>query len=67
MGLDSRGLLGLGKDLQQVIIGEEVESGELLSLLLEVLVERFLNVLQFLVSISELLQQSLRATYIHDF
>ena len=43
VGLNSCGLFGLGQNLEKVIIGEEVKTGKLLSLLLKILIEAFLD------------------------
>jgi hypothetical protein len=37
-GLDSRGVFGLAENVEQVVIGEEVETGELFPFLAQVVV-----------------------------
>lgn len=58
--------LCLRQNFKQVIIRKEVKSGEFLSFLLQILIQRFLDVLQFFICISEFLQQAFSATYLHN-
>lgn len=46
-------ILGLGQDLQQLIVGEEVEAGEAHALGLEVVLEVLLDLLQCLIGLLE--------------
>jgi hypothetical protein len=57
VGLDGSGFLGLGENFEQIVIGQEVETGELLSLLLEIVVQFLLNKFQILVSLLETFQK----------
>ena len=47
MGLHCLWVLGLAENFQQIVVGQEVESGENLSLRLEIHVQGFLNLFQF--------------------
>lgn len=58
MGLYSLGVLGLAKDFQQVIVGEEVESWEDLPLGLQVHVQGLLDLLKFDIHVIQLFQQT---------
>lgn len=66
VGLNGSGLLGLGEDLEQIVVGEEVEAGKFLPLLLEVLVEALLNLLELVVAFLELFKEALGAADLHD-
>ena len=57
MGLDSRGILGLGEDLKQLIIGQEVEPGEGGPLGLQVLTKTLLDLVQELVALLQVVQE----------
>ena len=59
--LNSLWVLGLSQDLQEVVVGQEVESREDLPLGLQVHVQRFLDLLQFGVHLVQLLQLACRA------
>ena len=62
MGLHSSRILGLGQDLEQLIVRQEVEPGERSSLRLQVLAETLLDLFQELVALPEVLQEaSIRA------
>lgn len=58
MRLDGFGVFGLTQDLQKVVVGQEVESGEDLPLGLQVHIQGFLDLFQLDVHIIELLQQT---------
>ena len=58
MNLYLHRVLGLAEDLEQVVVGDEVEAWEDLSLGLEVHVERLLNVFQPQVHCGQLVQQT---------
>ena len=58
MGLDSRRVFGLGENLQQFVIGQEVEPGESVTLRLQVLAETLLHLLQELVTLSKIVQKA---------
>lgn len=45
MRLDCCGLFGLGKDFEEIVVREEVESSKTLSFLLKVVVQFFLDLL----------------------
>ena len=55
VGLDGLWILGLAQDLQEVIVGQEVEPWEDLTLGLQVHVQRLLDLLQFGVHLVQLL------------
>mmetsp|Transcript_11715 Transcript_11715/g.17877 ORF Transcript_11715/g.17877 Transcript_11715/m.17877 type:complete len:458 (-) Transcript_11715:730-2103(-) len=59
MGLHTEGLLGFGKDFEQLVVGQEVEPGEEASLGLEVVVETLLDAFQLLVGSLENLAELL--------
>jgi len=59
MGSHIPDLLGLGQDFQELIVGQEIESGENRSLFLEVVSKTFLHDFQVLVGFNELLFQAL--------
>ncbi len=65
MRLDSCRLLGLRQYLQEVVIRQEVKPRKFLPLLLQIFIQRFLNILQLLIRILKLLQQPFRTTHIH--
>ena len=58
MRLDGFGVFGLTQDLQKVVVGQEVESGEDLPLGLQVHIQGFLDLFQLDVHVIELLQQT---------
>ena len=58
MRLHGLRVLTLTKNLQQVVVRQEVESGEYLPLRLEVHVQRLLYLLQLQIHVVELLQQA---------
>lgn len=67
MGLYNNRVLGLTKDFEEVIITDEVESGELLSFFLEIAVESFLTHIQLA---EDSFQSLLNAWYVaetHNF
>ena len=65
-GLHAQGVLGLGEDLQQLVVGEEVEPGEREALGLEVVVQALLDEVQQLVGLDQVLLQLLvRAHHQH--
>ena len=49
-------VLGLAQDLQQVVAGDEVEAGELLALLFQIVLQTLLDLLQFFVHVGEPLE-----------
>ena len=53
-------VLGLAENLQQVVAADEVEPRELLAFLLQVRLERFLNLLQLLVHARERVERLFR-------
>lgn len=64
--LDCGGVGALGQDLQEGGVGHEVESGELFSLALEISLQQFLALLEFLLHIGKvILQQVSLATSSH--
>ena len=58
MGLHSSGVFGLWQDLQQLVVRQEVESWEGISLGLQILAEAFLHLLQEFVALTQVVQQS---------
>lgn len=58
MGLYGCGIFGLGENLKQFIIRQEVESWEGVSLGFQVLGETFLYLLQQFVTLTEVVQES---------
>ena len=58
MRLHSRGIFGLRQDLQQFIVGQEVESWEGRPLGLQVFAETFLDLVQELVTFLEVLMET---------
>ena len=54
MGLDHLGVLGLGEDLEQVAVRQEVEAGEARALGLEVVAQALLDHVEELVGFFEL-------------
>ena len=58
MGLYGCGIFGLGENLQQFIVRQEVESWEGISLGFQVLRETFLYLLQQFVTLAEVVQES---------
>ena len=65
MRLNCSWFFGLRKNLKKIVIRKEIKSGKFLSFLLQILVQRFLDVLQFLIGISELLKKSFSAANLH--
>mmetsp|Transcript_20668 Transcript_20668/g.31556 ORF Transcript_20668/g.31556 Transcript_20668/m.31556 type:complete len:299 (+) Transcript_20668:4097-4993(+) len=66
MSLHEAGVLGLGQDLEQIFIGEEEETSEDKSLLLEVVREALLDLVQLLVGLLEVLHDVLLVSEVHD-
>ena len=66
MGSDVSDFLGLGQDFQQLIVGQEVESGKDGSLLLEIVGETFLDDFKVLVCLLELFLETLSAAASED-
>ena len=62
MRLDSCWVFGLGENLQQLIIREEIESRESHPLGLQVLTQSFLNLFQQLVALTKILQKTVVST-----
>ena len=58
MRLDGGGVLGLGQDLQQLVIRQEVEPGEGRPLGLQVLAEPLLDLVQELVALLQVVQET---------
>jgi len=63
--LHCRRFFSLRKNLEKIVVRKEVKSGKFLSFLLQILVQWFLNVLQLLISVSELIKKSLCAAHLH--
>ena len=50
-GLDAEGVLGLGQDLEQLVVGQEVEAREGETLGLQVVIEALLDLVEQLVAL----------------
>ena len=57
MWLDCFGVLGLAEDLQEVIVGQEVEAWEDLALGFQVHIQGFLDLFKTVVHVVQLLQE----------
>lgn len=66
MWLDIYGVLGLAQDLQQIVAGQEVEAGKLLPLVLQVILQRLLDVLQLAFYVSKALQHTRCSTRLKE-
>ena len=62
MRLDSSGVLCLGENLQELIVREEVESGKGNPFCLKVLTQPFLHLVQQLVALSKVLEETIVST-----
>ena len=60
--LNIHGILGLSKNLQQVVTGEEVEARELLPLVFQVVFQAFLDALQLAFKVCEAVQHAWSCT-----
>lgn len=58
VGLDCVGVAGLAQDLQEVVVGKEVETGEDVALGLQVHIEGLLDLFQGTVHFHQLLQEA---------
>ena len=58
MWLDSFWVLGLAENLEEIVVGQEVESREDLAFGLQVHVEGFLDLFQLVVHVIQLLQKT---------
>ena len=67
VGLHSRRVLGLGEDLEELIIREEVETWEGNALGLQVLTQPLLDLLQQEVALAKVLQEPVVSTVGNDF
>jgi len=64
MGLHSLSIPGLGQDLKELVVGEEVETRKGRSLGLQVVFQAFLDLVQRLVVVLELAKERLALAYI---
>lgn len=67
MRLDSVHITSLRKNLNKIIVGKEVESGESSSLRTEVILEALLDLFEFLVVLLEFLQNYTTVSLRNDF